>query len=106
MAVEFSHLRQDLCPSFNLEDLASGSLHAYLTQEFDIIPTTANQDMEAIACPQSQAHSLGIAKGGAVLHIHRTTCDRLGRPFEQVESFYRGDRYVLQAELTSERLQS
>lgn len=89
-----------------MQDLASGSHYTYLTQKFDIIPTTANQDMEAIACPQSQAHSLGIAKGGAVLHIPRTTFDQLGRPFEQVESFYRADRYVLQAERTSERLQS
>jgi hypothetical protein len=39
-----------------------------------------------------------------VLHIHRTTYDRAGRPFELVESFYRGDRYTFPAELRGDGL--
>jgi GntR family transcriptional regulator len=104
MAVEISHLRQDLCPSFNTDDLAGGSLYTYLTEKFNIIPTTAHQDMEAIACPQPQARLLDISKGDPVLHIYRTTFDQTQLPFEQVESFYRGDRYVFQAELTNDKL--
>ena len=102
MAVEISHLREDLFPSFNAEEFPGGSLYTYLAEKFNIIPTAAHQDMEAIACPQPQARLLGISKGGPVLHIYRTTFDQSGRPFEQVESFYRGDRYVFQAELTNE----
>jgi GntR family transcriptional regulator len=60
--------------------------------------------MEAIACPQPQARQLGIPKGAPVLHIYRTTFDQSRQPFEQVESFYRGDRYVFQAELASDKL--
>ena len=104
MAVEISHLPKDLFPSFNADDLAGGSLYMYLTEKFNIIPTTAHQDMEAIACPQPQARLLGISKGGPVLHIYRATFDQSHRPFEQVESFYRGDRYVFQAELTNDKL--
>jgi GntR family transcriptional regulator len=102
MAVEISHLREDLFPSFRAEEFPGGSLYAYLAEKFNLIPTIARQDMEAIACPQPKARLLGIAKGGPVLHIYRTTFDQSGRPFEQVESFYRGDRYVFQAELTNE----
>jgi GntR family transcriptional regulator len=102
MAVEIAHLREDLFPSFNAEEFPGGSLYAYLTEKFNIIPTVAHQDMEAIGCPQPKARLLGISKGGPVLHIYRTTFDQSGRPFEQVESFYRGDRYVFQAELTNE----
>jgi GntR family transcriptional regulator len=102
MAVEISHLREDLFPSFNAEDFQGGSLYGYLAEKFNTIPTTAHQDMEAIACLQPKARLLGIPKGGPVLHIYRTTFDQFGRPFEQVESFYRGDRYVFQAELTNE----
>jgi GntR family transcriptional regulator len=106
MAVEISHLREDLCRAFDAQELADGSLYTYLTKKFNIIPTTAHQDMEAIICPQPQMRLLDMPRGGAVLHIDRTTFDQSDRPFEQVESFYRGDRYVFQAELTSERLQS
>jgi DNA-binding GntR family transcriptional regulator len=102
MAVEISHLREDLFPSFNAQEFPGGSLYAYLAENFNTIPTTAHQDMEAIACPQPKARLLGISKGGPVLHIYRTTFDQFRRPFEQVESFYRGDRYVFQAELTNE----
>jgi GntR family transcriptional regulator len=103
MAVETSHLRQDLCPTFSADEFSGASLYSYLTEKFNLIPTTAHQDMEAIACPQPQAHLLGISKGGPVLHIYRTTFDQTGKPFEQVESFYRGDRYVFQAVLTNEK---
>lgn len=103
MAVEFAHLRQDLCPTFDAQEFAGGSLYSYLAEKFNLIPTLAHQDMEAIACPQSQAHLLGISKGVPVLHIYRTTFDQNGRPFEQVESFYRGDRYLFQAVLSNEK---
>lgn len=102
MAVEISRLREDLFPSFSAEEFPGGSLYTYLTEKFNTIPTVAHQDMEAIGCPQPQARLLGISKGGPVLHIYRTTFDQSGRPFEQAESFYRGDRYVFQAELTNE----
>jgi GntR family transcriptional regulator len=104
MAVEISHLREDLFPLFDAEEFPGGSLYTYLAEKFNTIPTTAHQDMEAIACPAPQARLLGIPKNGPVLHIYRTTFDQSGRPFEQVESFYRGDRYVFQAELTNESL--
>jgi DNA-binding GntR family transcriptional regulator len=37
-----------------------------------------------------------------VLQIQRTTFDAEGRPFEYLESFFRGDRYVFQAELRNQ----
>ena len=102
MALEISHLRADLFPAFNAEEFPGGSLYRYLTEKFNTIPTSAHQDMEAIGCPQPHARILGISKNGPVLHIYRTTFDQAGRPFEHVESFYRGDRYVFQAELSNE----
>jgi GntR family transcriptional regulator len=104
MAVEISHLREDLLPSFNTEEFPGGSLYAYLTEKFNIIPTTAHQDIEAVGCPGPQARLLGLAKNSPVLHMYRTTFDQNGQPFEQAESFYRGDRYIFQAELTNESL--
>lgn len=104
MAVEISYLREDLFLSFNTEEFPGGSLYAYLTEKFNVIPTTAHQDIEAIACPGPQARLLGLSKNSPVLHMYRTTFDQSGQPFEQAESFYRGDRYIFQAELTNESL--
>jgi hypothetical protein len=37
-----------------------------------------------------------------VLQINRTTYDQHGRPFEYLQSFFRGDKYVFYAEMQSE----
>jgi hypothetical protein len=37
-----------------------------------------------------------------VLQIQRTTYDQRGQPFEYLESFFRGDKYVYYAELKNE----
>jgi UTRA domain-containing protein len=55
-----------------------------------------------VPCPPADAKLLDIRGGSPVLQIHRTTIDTRGRPFEYLESFFRGDRYVFQAELTSQ----
>jgi GntR family transcriptional regulator len=44
---------------------------------------------------------LGIRKGAPVLHIYRVTFQAEGRPFEYTESYYRGDRYIFNVELTN-----
>jgi GntR family transcriptional regulator len=105
MAVETSFLIYDLHKDLLDQDLAQNSLYGLLTKKLNCVPTRAHQEMEAIACPMPEAGLLGVRKGTPVLHIHRTTYDQVGKPFEQVESFYRGDRYVFQVELSNHMLQ-
>ena len=102
MAVETSYLLHDLCREVLTQDLAGRSLYEYLTRSLNIIPIQARQQLEAVVCPPVEARLLGIRKGSPVLKIHRTTLNQFGQPFEQVESYYRGDRYVFQVELFSE----
>ena len=104
MAVETAYLVYRLCKDLLNEDLAIYSLYSLLAQKLNLTPARAVQQLEATACPSLEARLLGIPKASPVLHIHRTTFDQHGQPFEQVESFYRGDRYVFQAELSSEML--
>jgi GntR family transcriptional regulator len=84
------------------EDLSTQSLYRILSQKYRVTPTRASQSLDATGCPVGEAALLEVRKGSPVLHIHRTTYDQNGRPFEQVESFYRGDRYIFYAELSSE----
>ncbi len=102
MAIETAYLPESCCHGLLKEKLAARSLYDILRKKYRLSPVRAVQQMEAIACPAAEAKLLGTRRGAPVLHIHRTTYDREGRPFELVESFYRGDRYTFHAELHGE----
>ncbi len=104
MAVETAYLPFDKCRGLTAEILEGRSLYQTLTERFGIVPTRAEQQLEAVACPATEAKLLGIRKDSPVLFIHRTTFDRGGQPFEHVESYYRGDKYVFHAELAGDRI--
>ncbi len=104
MAIETAYLPPEKCPGLDAKSLEGRSLYRTLTEKYDIVPVRAEQQLEAVACPAPEAKLLGIRKASPVLHIHRTTYSRDGQPFEHVESFYRGDKYVFHAELTGDRL--
>ncbi len=99
VAIETAYLLENRCRGILREDLATRSLYDILTKKYSLKPVRAIQQMEATACPAAEAKLLGMRRGEPVLHIHRTTYDRDGQPFELVESFYRGDRYTFYAEL-------
>jgi GntR family transcriptional regulator len=101
MAIEISYLLPDFYKTLRTENPAERSLYEILKEHCHTIPTRAVQEMEACPCPGQEAQLLCVRKGSPVLHIHRTTHDQNDRPFEQVESFYRGDRYIFYAELTN-----
>lgn len=99
VAVETAYLSEQLCAAVLDEDLTDRSLYATLIERCNIVPTRAEQQMQATACPSAEARLLQIKPGSPVLHLHRTTYSQHGDPFEAVESYYRGDKYVFYAEL-------
>lgn len=101
MAVETVHLPAQRCPGLLDENLADRSLYETLTDKYGIVPTRAHQQWQAVACPAPDARMLGLTKGSPVLRIEQTTFDRNGRPFEHLESFFRGDKFIFYAELTN-----
>lgn len=101
MALEISYLLPEFYNSLRTENVGERSLYEILKERCHTAPTRAVQEMEASPCPAQEAQLLQVRKGSPVLHIHRTTFDQNDRAFEQVESFYRGDRYIFYAELTN-----
>jgi len=101
LAIETAYLPLRLCSGLQDWDLENCSLYEILTSEFGIFPTHAEQQLEAVACPAIESRLLGIRKGAPVLHIYRVTFQTGGRPFEYTESYYRGDRYIFNVELTN-----
>ena len=99
VAVETAYLPDQRLHGLLSDDLARRSLYDFLNKKYHIQPTRAEQQLEATVCPAAEAKLLGVRKGAPVLHIYRTTFDQDGRPFELVESYYRGDKYIFIAEL-------
>lgn len=102
MAVETAYLPADRFRSLLGEDLASQSLYGLLEDQFGIVPTRAEQTVQAIACSEAEARMLGIAPQTPVLYMNRTTYSQHDAAFERTESYYRGDRYLFRIELFSE----
>jgi GntR family transcriptional regulator len=99
MAVEAVHTPESLFPGLLEQNLEDRSFYDLLRTRYGVRPTRASQSWQAVACPRPDAKLLGIRTGSPVLQIRRTTYDQDGRPFEYLESFFRGDRYVYYAEL-------
>lgn len=99
VAVETAHLPDALCPGIVDDIVEDGSLYALLANNYEIIPTRAEQQVEAVVCPVAEAKVLGVEKGAPMLHMYRVTYSSDDVPFEYTESFYRSDRYVFHVEL-------
>ena len=99
IAVEKAFLNYRLCRQILHDDLSHRSLYAWLTERCEIVPARAEQQIQAAACPPEEARLLKVKPGSPALYIHRTTYSQSGQPFEMVESYYRGDKYVFYAEL-------
>jgi GntR family transcriptional regulator len=102
MAVETVHLPSALVPEILSENLENRSLYELLERKYKIMPVRASQQWQAVACPGADAKLLEVKKGSPVFYIQRTTFRRGDRPFEHLESFFRGDKYVFWAELRNE----
>lgn len=102
LAVEMSYLSYNLCAAVLNGNFEDRSLYAVLEETCNIIPSRAGQQWTAVACPKEEARLLNIPRGAPVLHIYRTTYNQNDQPFEWVESYYRGDKYIFQAEMHNE----
>jgi GntR family transcriptional regulator len=102
LAVETAYLPVRYFEGLQSENLEGQSLYKIMRERFGIVPSRAIQRIMASACPDPEARLLYVPKKSPVLHIFRTTYDQSERVVESVESFYRGDKYVFQAELAVE----
>jgi GntR family transcriptional regulator len=101
MAIEASHIHFDGVHQLLDEDFENDSLYRILSEKYDVVPTRAEQQMEAALCNQRWQKLLELQAGAPVLAMRRITFDQLERPFEYTESVYRGDRYVFYIELAA-----
>jgi GntR family transcriptional regulator len=99
VGIERAHLFFAGCEAVLERDL-TGSLYQILRSELGVFPTSAEERIEAGACSPHEAEVLGITRQTPVLLITRITLTQHQRPFEFVDSVYRGDRYALRVSLS------
>jgi GntR family transcriptional regulator len=100
VALETTEIPVVLVPNlFALADFGRDSLYAALRGE-GIVPTTAEQTLAAAHPDPSTAVALKITTTTPVLTLTRRTVDQRGRPIEFVRSTYRGDTFVMTAQLS------
>jgi GntR family transcriptional regulator len=92
MAIERVHLPFYRFPGIEHEDLTK-SLYETFKQKYGCELTKAEQFIKAGSASDEDAELLDIKPGKPVLLISRSTFERSGKPFEYVQSTYRGDKY-------------
>lgn len=70
-----------------------GSLYELLQRKFNLMPTNADETLEATVADANEARLLGIRKGSPLLLIGRTVWSQNRTTMEYVKVLYRADRY-------------
>jgi len=101
LAIQTSHLVTGLL-ELSLERLKNlGSLYRTIEAQYGLSPQGARQTVSARMPTKSETGLLGMANNVPVLAQERLTFDAVGKPFEYVESAYRGDRYRMALDLSA-----
>jgi len=85
------------------ENFENSSLYKLLSSKYGIIPTRAQQQVEADLSSPREQELLKIATGAPILRNRRLTFDQNGKVFEYTESAYRADRYIFYVELDASK---
>ena len=78
---------------------AGGSMYVLLQERFHLIPTEADETLEATIANPREAALLGVAPGSPLLLSERITYSQYRRAIEFVKILYRADRYRYYAKL-------
>tara|TARA_R110002020_G_scaffold233050_15_gene444779 strand:- start:3671 stop:4417 length:747 start_codon:yes stop_codon:yes gene_type:complete len=101
VAIEISEIDAGPTPGFfDGAEFGRQSTYARLREIYGIVPTTAEQTLEAAAAESETAHRLNLPEGAPILRLTRLTRDAEDRAFEFVRSLYRGDAFNMKVLLT------
>ena len=75
-----------------LEQQLGGSLYELLEDQYGLVPSRADERIEAVNATPEEASVLSVAPQSALLLITRIAYDQHGRPCEFSRDLFRGDR--------------
>ncbi|MBN9221981.1 MAG: GntR family transcriptional regulator [Mesorhizobium sp.] len=101
VGIERTEIPLELAPGLlDRADFRTESLYRVLRDTYGIYPTMAEQTLRAAHPDAASAAALGITRESPVLVLTRRTLDAARLPLEYVRSIYRGDCFVMRANLT------
>jgi GntR family transcriptional regulator, nutrient-sensing system regulator len=101
MAVEASYLPAARFPGLIAELRRTSSLYEVLVNVYGVQPISAEETIETAPASPHEAELLGVDTGLPMLVLGRHSFDADHKPIEWVRSWYRGDRYIFVADLSS-----
>ena len=101
MALETSNLSAARFPGLARLLRKSDSLYRVLSDEYGVVPVTAEETIETASATPHEAGLLDTETGAPILMLSRHSFAADGAPVEWVQSWYRGDRYRFATRLTS-----
>ena len=99
MCIESAYLIYEKCPNVLKQDFSKISLRHFLQSEYNIFWKRAHQRIYAIKANSRFADYLNISDGDPLIYIERVSYTQNNEPGEYLQSYYRGDRFYLTAEL-------
>lgn len=101
VGIEKTEIPVELAPGLlDRADFRTESLYRVLRETFRLYPAFAEQKLRSAHPDAASATALGISPQSPVLILTRRTLDSKRQPLEYVRSVYRGDCFVMRANLT------
>jgi GntR family transcriptional regulator len=91
ISLELAQFRADAFPGL-LEQQLGGSIYEILETHYGLVPSRAEERIEAVNATPDEAAILGIKAKSALLLITRITFDQRDNPCEFSRDLFRGDR--------------
>lgn len=93
MALNFSYVPAELCPTLNLNDLEKGSLYSLLELRYGLRIGYADQVIKPTVATRYEADLLQVTPGFPLLLTEGVSFLENGTPVEYAKLIFRGDRY-------------
>jgi GntR family transcriptional regulator len=102
MAIETLHVRESLVPGLTGEDLEDHSFYELLRDRYGVVVAGGMQTIEPTVTNAEESEALGVPLHSPAFLFERVSRDASGNVVEFVHSIYRGDRYRIVTDLSTQ----
>jgi len=102
MAIETLHVRESLVPGLSGKELENHSFYELLRDRYGTVISDGVQTIEPTVTDAEESAALGVPLHSPAFLFERFTRDAHGNMVEFVRSIYRGDRYRIVTDLSTQ----
>jgi GntR family transcriptional regulator len=102
MAIETLHVREALVPGLTGDELENHSFYELLRERYETVIAGGVQTIEPTVTNAEESEALGVPLHSPAFQFERFTRDGEGNVVEFVHSIYRGDRYRIVTDLSTQ----